>query len=715
MKLLRPALHAAFALLLLASANAPASAQIDPKFDPSKLSTPPLHPIPVLKPERFALPNGIVVFLLEDHTLPVVTGAANLKASPLWIPAGKVGVGRLTGDVMRSGGTAAHSGDWLDDRLAAIGASISTGITLDMASAGFRCLSDNTSEVVGLFAEVMRAPAFPQDKIDLVKVAQRQEIASRNDEMIPLLVRVATQAVYGKDSPFARQPEYATVEAIERKDCIEMHRAAFEPSRLVLAVYGDFKSAEMKKLLTAKLADWKGAKVPLPALPALPTDIKSRLVFAPKEDVTQSGIILTHLGLRVDDPDYPSMDVMQMGLGGGFQSRLVNRIRTERGLAYATGAGAGEGYQRPGLFIAYSLTKSESTMVALDLLREEVGKVVQAPFTPQEMETAKQSVQNLFVFNFEEPSAVLSRMAFFEAIGYPQDFLQRYQQALQTVTAQSVLEASRRKIHPDHMISVVVGKEKDFDRKLETAGLPVERVDITIPAPASKVSVGAATPEALAKGQEWLARAAELAGGSAAWAAIKSVGIEQEGTITIQGQTMTLGTSASWVLPNQWLIVQKLPMGEIKQGFDGTTGWISMMGQVQDHPKTAGQVKEEYERSYFHVFGHPKELEVQALDEPKTIDGVAYHVAFVKSDIVKNWMLYFAPDGALARMDFTADGPKGPALQTEIVSDWKAAGPVQYPRSVAVMIDGQPMMTGKVTEAKINPPLSADLFKKPSP
>jgi zinc protease len=711
----RSAFRAAFAALLLVCAVAPARAQIDPKFDPSKITSPPLKAIPTLKPERIKLPNGIVVFLLEDHTLPVVTGTADVAASPLWVPDTKVGLGRLTGDVMRGGGTTAHPGDWLDDHLAAIGASITTSITLDLGNAGFRCLSDNTSEVVGLFSEIMRAPAFPADKIELIKVTQRQEIASRNDEMIPLLVRVATQAVYGKTSPFARQPEYATVEAIERADCVKLHSQVFEPSRLVLAVYGDFKSADMKKLLTAKLGGWKGTGVPLPPLPPLPTNLKSKLVFAPKEDVTQSGIILTQLGFRADDADYPAMDVMQMALGGGFQSRLVNRIRTERGLAYATGAGAGEGYQRPGLFIAYSLTKSESTLVALGLLREEVARVVNEPFSSGELETAKQSVQNLFVFNFEDPSAVLGRMAFFESIGYPQDFLQRYQLGLQTVTAQTVQAATKRKVHPDQLLAIVVGKEKDFEKPLESVGLPVERVDISIPPPASKVDVGAATPQALAKGQEWLAKAAEMSGGTAAWAAIKSVNFEEQGTITVQGQTMALGTSLNWVLPDHWLVVQKLPMGEIKQGFDGTNGWLSMMGQVQDHPKFATQVKEEHERSLFHVLGHPEALQVQALDAPQTIDGVSYHVAFVKNDLVKDWMLFFAPDGSLSRMEFTADGPKGPAKQAELYSDWKTEGAVKYPHAIAVQIDGQPMMSGTLTTAKINPTLPDAIFKKPTP
>ena len=104
-------------------------------------------------------------------------------------------------------------------------------------------------------------------------------------------------------------------------------------------------------------------------------------MFAPKDDVTQTGIIISHLGFRADDPDYAAMNVYGMALGGGFQSRLVNKIRTERGLAYASGAMAGADFVRPGVFIAYSLTRTDSALTALDLLRDETRKTTEAPFT----------------------------------------------------------------------------------------------------------------------------------------------------------------------------------------------------------------------------------------------------------------------------------------------------------------------------------------------
>ncbi len=701
---------------LLVSGAPPARAALDPKFDPSKLTIPKLHPIPAFKPTRYVMPNGIVVFLLEDHSLPTVSLSIASRASSLWDPKEKTGLSGITGVVMRSGGTATHSGDWLDDRLAAIGASIQTSIGVDVATGSFWCLTENTGEVLGLFADVLRRPAFPEDKIELSRVGARREIASRNDEMLNVLRRVATQAVYGKDSPEGRTTEYATVEAIQRDDLVKCHAQAFQPNRMFLTVYGDFKSADMKKLLATTLADWKGSGVPAPKIPEPVTSTTKRLVFAPKDDVTQAGIVLAEPGFKMLEPDYPEMDILEQALGGGFQSRLFNIIRTQRGLAYAAGAVSGAGYMRPGVFQAYSLTKSESTMVALDLLRSEVVRATREPFTEDETRIARDSQLNSLVFQFEQPSQVLARMASYEMAGYPADFLQRYQSGVEATTPASMLAAAKRHIHPDAQVVIIVGKEKDFDRPLDAMGLSVERVDITIPPPPSKTAtLGAATPQQLARGKALLAKAADKAGGSAAWAAVKSLSMEQEATVSMQGQSIQLGMTMVWKLPDRMVITQKLPMGEMTQGFDGTNGWMKGFGRLQDLPASGiASFKRQYLTSMFHLFGHPEDLEVRALEEPRVVDGTSYQVAAVKSDDVRDWTLLFAPDGSLARMERQSENPQMPGLELTIYDDWRAVGTLRYPHVEKVVVGGQPFMEGKVASLKLNPELDEAQFKKPA-
>ncbi len=685
-------------------------------YNPRTIATPPIGHVPAVKPERLVLPNGIVVYLLENHELPVVKGTAYFRSSPGLVPADRAGLMTVTGEAMRSGGSKTHTGDWLDDHLSGIGASVTTNVAPVLANAGFRCLTENTAEVVGLWADVVRRPAFPDDKIELSKVTQRRLIAGRNDEMMPMLFRTASQAVYGKDSPWAMQPEYATVEPISADDCRKLHASVFVPERMFVAIYGDFRAAEMKKLLLASFGDWKKSGTPAPVLPPTPAKVTPKLFFAPKEDVTQSGIIVAQPGSRADDPDYAAMQVLEQGLGGGFSSRLVNHIRTARGLAYAAGAQAGSDFARPGVFMAYTLTRSDSTMVALGLLRDDVRAVTQAPFTDEEMRIAKQAVVNGFVFNFEDPSQVLFRAAYYDAVGYPADFLQTYQKALDGVDANAVLASARRKVTPDAQVVIIVGKESDFAQPLASAGLPVEHVDISIPPPPSKHAGAAISADTRAKGRQWLADAVKAAGGQLAWAAVKTLRQSMEATLSIQGQSLTMNGEETWKFPSMKLEKQKLPFGEVVQGYDGSAGWTSAMGQLNDDPKATEDLAQEKERSVWHVFADPSKLDLSALDAPETVEGVAYRAAALQGAKTQDLTYLFAPDGHFAGFAYQdpGQGQMGPARVTQIYSEWSAEGALQVPHHVKVMRDGKVFIEGKVTSVTLNPALTDDVFKKPA-
>jgi zinc protease len=715
----RLVLAAIFCAATVAAAATAASAADVSKYDPRKLPVPPIGRIPAVTPTRFALPNGVVVYLLENHELPLVKGTAYFPSSPSLVPADRAGLMGLAGDVMRSGGTAAHPGDWLDDHLGAIGGAINSNIAVGLANTGFRCLAENTAEVVGLWTEVTRSPAFPDAKIDLAKVGLRRQIASRNDEMLPMLFRAASRAVYGKGSPWAMQAEYATVEPISHDDCVRLHGQVFVPERMTVAIYGDFRTADMKKLLTARLGDWKKSGSVRPVMPPTPASVEPKIYFAPKEDVTQSGIVVAQPGSRADDPDYAPLQVLEQGLGGGFSSRMVQHIRTQRGLAYAAGARAGSDFQKPGVFMGFTLTRSDSTMLALDLVRAEVKAVTDAPFTEAELQTAKQAVVNGFVFNFEDPSQTLFRAAYYEAIGYPADFLQRYQKALDDVTSASVLAAARRKITPARQVVIIVGKEGDFDRPLASAGLPVERVDISIPPPPSKRAGGAAataSPEARKKGGEWLAAAAKAAGGSAAWAAIKTISVATDATLSMQGQSIAVTGEETWSLPNRQVSVQKLPFGEVRQGFDGKVGWMAGMGQSRDNPKAAEDCAKDYEHSLWRLFGEPSKVEAVALEAPEKVGEQEFRAAAVTGAKSQDLTLLFAPDGRLAGYAYQDEGSgqMEPARVVELYADWSAEGALQYPHSVKVLRNGATFLDSKVTAVKVNPAVTDEMFAKPA-
>jgi zinc protease len=205
-------LSAALALGGVAHAARPASYK--------ELKYPPIHDIKVPDATRFELPNGMVVFLIEDHELPKANIHVTVRAGSRWDPASKAGLAAIMGTVMRTGGSVTRSGDQLDEELDRLGASIETGMNQDSGGAFASLLKEDLDRGIDIVADIIQHPAFPQDKLDLAKIEQRDAIARRNDNPNGIAFREFAKLLYGKDSPYARQTEYATIEAITRDDLI---------------------------------------------------------------------------------------------------------------------------------------------------------------------------------------------------------------------------------------------------------------------------------------------------------------------------------------------------------------------------------------------------------------------------------------------------------------------------------------------------------------
>lgn len=206
----------------------------------TELQLPPLPEIKLPKYERFVLQNGMVVYLMEDHELPLVGGTALVRTGSRLEPADKVGLADFTGEVMRTGGTKKHSGDELNELLEQRAASVETGIGDTSGSASFEALTEDLETVFGLFTEVLREPVFAQEKLDLAKTQEKGSIARRNDNPNSIASREFRKLIYGKDSPYARTTEYATIDKISREDLVKFYQQYFYPNNIILGILGDF-------------------------------------------------------------------------------------------------------------------------------------------------------------------------------------------------------------------------------------------------------------------------------------------------------------------------------------------------------------------------------------------------------------------------------------------------------------------------------------------
>ena len=197
--------------------------------------------------------------------------------------------------------------------------------------------------------------------------------------------------------------------------------------------------------------------------------------MATKTDVTQTNFAMGQLGGVLNDKDYPALEVMADILGGGFKSRLFQRVRTQLGYAYEVGADWGANYDHPGLFEISGSTKSASTADTLKAIEQEVKRIRTAPVTEEELETAKQTVLNSFVFNFDTPSKTLNRLLTYRYFGYPDDFIFQYQKAVSAVTRADILRVAKQYLDPAKFVIVAAGNPKDFGKPLSSLDLPVTR------------------------------------------------------------------------------------------------------------------------------------------------------------------------------------------------------------------------------------------------
>jgi zinc protease len=457
-----------------------ASAQTPHQPEPWKsIPTPPLHAFKPVEPTRFELPNGVTVFLEEDHELPFINGFIRIRGGNRDEPAAKVGLVSLYGEVWRTSGSAQATGDALDDTLAAKAASIETGGGGAATSISWSSFATDFDSVFASSMDLLLHPAFQQSKLDLAERGTISGILRRNDDASSIAGREAVEIAYGKTNPYGREPEIATISAVKLDDLRAWHDKTVTGSNLIVGVIGDFDSKLMEQKLRAVFEPIpQGTKLVTAKIDF--TEPKPGIYFANKFDVDQSNVYMVGLGTQEDNPDFYALSIMNEVFSGGFGSRVVQNVRTKLGLAYEVGGSFGAAYDHPGLFVVDAGTKSASTVPAAKAVLDELARLRTDPPTESELRRAKDDLLNSFIFRYDSPEKVLSEQVTLAVYGYPADFLERYRTGVEKVTAADVARVAQKYVQPDKLAIVIVGNAPEITPPLSGMGT-VTTLDITIP------------------------------------------------------------------------------------------------------------------------------------------------------------------------------------------------------------------------------------------
>jgi zinc protease len=487
-----PALAAGLACLLAVPSAAPLRAQAERAED---IVFPEIEDFAIPQPRRVELDNGMVVMLIEDRELPLVEAIALVRTGERLEPADHAGLAAAAATVMRTGGTEAMDATALDDYLEGKAARIESFAGDDRATVTMSSLAEDFPEVLEVFADVVRRPAFAEDRLAVALNQARAVVARQNDQPQGILFRELEELIFGADSPYTFEPTYASLAAIDRSDLVDWHRRYYRPERTILGLVGDFDADRALERVREAFGDWNpegpaedgapgdapiGEKVPFREEPT------PGVFVVEKSDIDQSNIAMGHLGVLRSDPDYHALEVMNEVLGGGMSSRLATEVRTRRGLAYAVAGRVGSGWDRPGTVFLFTTTKVETTGEAIGALLDEMKAIrTERQPTDEEVARAKRSILSSFVFRVDTPEDVLDQQLVLEYFGYPLDWLSRYQDRIEAVTTEEVRAAARQHLRPEELTILVVGPTEGRDTDLTGFG-EVTPVDVTIAPPPSE-------------------------------------------------------------------------------------------------------------------------------------------------------------------------------------------------------------------------------------
>ena len=365
---------------------------------------------------RTELPNGLILYIMEDHELPLINASAMIRAGSIYDSKEKV-----AGAVMRTGGTKSFSPDSLNTLLEFISGSVESGIGIESGSASMSVLAKDLDIGLKILYEVLRYPAFDTSKIALETSQIRESIRRRNDRPGGIIWREFSHLIYG-DHPYGRILEWADVKDISRDELVAYHGKYYHPYNILIAFSGDFETGALLKKVKKIFSDWPESGIELPPMPEV-AYAPNPGVFVINKNLTQANITVGHLGIKRDNPDRYAIALMNFTLGGGsFTSRLTGRVRSDEGLAYSVGSSFGINSRDFGTFQAHAQTKTNSTYRVLQIFKEEFEKIRLEPATEHEFETARDAYINNFVFQFDSPEEVVNRLMSLEYDHFPPDY-----------------------------------------------------------------------------------------------------------------------------------------------------------------------------------------------------------------------------------------------------------------------------------------------------
>lgn len=457
-------------LLLLLCGMIVSGASAAQKFiSPDKLKYPGLD-FRVPEAERILLDNGMVLFYLRNDELPLVSVSALVRTGSLYDPQGKEGLAELTAYTMRTGGTKQLSSTEIDQRLDFLAVSPSISMSLDSASIYFSFLKSDLDVCLNLLAQILIQPAFEEDKLQMALSLKKEELRRVADNPQKFAFREFNRLLYPSD-PRGRYATPTSLKQITRDDLIGFHREHFFPANIILALSGDISKEEAINKIRQYFGHWKDSRQAISIVP--PPKEPGHGLFFIRKQIPQSTLVSGEFTLSKNHPDFYAFSILDFIIGsGGFPSKIFSAVRNNEGLAYSAGSfyRARSNY---GVFGTYAFTKTASTFQALHLINSILDDVVAGSVSQYEMDWAKKSLLNGFIFSFEQPDQIAYQQMTIAFEKLPDDYLINYRKRIEAVTCEDLKRVAGQYLNAKRRLTIIVGDADQFGKLPEKWEEPV--------------------------------------------------------------------------------------------------------------------------------------------------------------------------------------------------------------------------------------------------
>ncbi|MBT3182143.1 MAG: insulinase family protein [Deltaproteobacteria bacterium] len=403
------------------------------------------------------LQNGMTCYLIEDNTLPIVKMQLINKTGSIYEQNDKLGLAQLTGMLMRSGGAAKRGPEEFDEAVDNIGAILGSAIGREKGSWTLAVLSEDLDRGMELLTDMVFRPNFDEKRLEAARLKLAESLRRQFDDPNTKASILYTQMIYGKNSPWARRPDPKKLPSITKNDIQEFHKRYFKTNNMIFTAAGNFKTKKLLKALKNYMKGSSEGEIEFPKIPATEQQFKAKVekIVGPK---SQSYVRMGHLGVKRHNPDWFSIYILSRVFGAGnFKSRLMEDIRTKRGLAYSVWGRIAQGTDY-GLFTVGMSTGVENAEKAIDLVQGHVDRLAEGKdVTTEEVEFAKRGVLSTAIFELDSPFKIVNDRAKFHFYGYPSNYWLVAYDGVAAVSKDDVNRAAEKYMHPDRMNVLILG------------------------------------------------------------------------------------------------------------------------------------------------------------------------------------------------------------------------------------------------------------------